>query len=501
MEIKIGRSATNDYVMDQSDVSKIHAVLHITDKEVSIRDLNSSNGTFVNNRRIEDTVLKPGDSVHIASHPLDWERLAHNIRQSKINDLQGNEKMLIGRDAKCQILFNWLDVSGMHACLSILPDGSMKLDDLNSTNGTFVNGKRITTCILSENDDVLISNKYPLDWKKYKKLDKKDAVEDVVDAENPNMAIVSKSKRSWILAVSLLVIGVLSVSAYFLFFRESREELFAKYKDSVVMIYNDYIYEAVIGGGEYVIPIIYDDNEFQLYDPDARNYMSCTGTGFFISDKGELITNRHVAEPWENPALKKALKEYIKDFLLYEQSKGRIKKDQLMKLMSDIEIGGRSLFMGIVLNDTHVSTKDDLIKCTVLKSAAQEDIDLSIIQTTNKTNPASVKNYFQLGKQGVDKNAYRNGTEVFSIGFPAGFSIGATNQGIKTTTQNGLITREADGINFGHNIPTIGGASGSPVFNAKGQLIGISYITMGDTSTFNLALLSKHALELYNKTN
>ena len=82
----------------------------------------------------------------------------------------------------------------MHACLSTLPDGSMMLDDLNSTNGTFVNGKRITTCILSENDDVLISNKYPLDWKKYKKLDKKDAVEDVVDAENPNMAIISKSK-------------------------------------------------------------------------------------------------------------------------------------------------------------------------------------------------------------------------------------------------------------------------------------------------------------------
>jgi len=48
-------------------VSRRHCQFEINDKEVVLTDLGSSNGTFVNGRRIvdEDVVLKPGDRITI----------------------------------------------------------------------------------------------------------------------------------------------------------------------------------------------------------------------------------------------------------------------------------------------------------------------------------------------------------------------------------------------------------------------------------------------------
>jgi len=48
-------------------VSRHHAEIVIERSAVTLRDLGASNGTFVNNRRIRETALQPGDQILIGS--------------------------------------------------------------------------------------------------------------------------------------------------------------------------------------------------------------------------------------------------------------------------------------------------------------------------------------------------------------------------------------------------------------------------------------------------
>lgn len=68
-QITIGRDAGNDVVIDSPAISRYHAQLERVGQRYRVRDLRSSNGTFVNGQRIEtETWLKPEDAVRIGSH-------------------------------------------------------------------------------------------------------------------------------------------------------------------------------------------------------------------------------------------------------------------------------------------------------------------------------------------------------------------------------------------------------------------------------------------------
>jgi EAL domain-containing protein (putative c-di-GMP-specific phosphodiesterase class I) len=63
----IGRSETADLQVGSSRVSREHAVLVHEEREYRVRDLGSTNGTFVNGQRIEEAVLHHGDLLVIAN--------------------------------------------------------------------------------------------------------------------------------------------------------------------------------------------------------------------------------------------------------------------------------------------------------------------------------------------------------------------------------------------------------------------------------------------------
>jgi pSer/pThr/pTyr-binding forkhead associated (FHA) protein len=62
---RIGRGSDNELVLDTKHVSRYHAVLLAGPVHTSIEDLNSTNGVFVNGKRIARQVLKDGDRVTI----------------------------------------------------------------------------------------------------------------------------------------------------------------------------------------------------------------------------------------------------------------------------------------------------------------------------------------------------------------------------------------------------------------------------------------------------
>lgn len=61
-----GRHASCDAQLPSSRVSRRHCCLAVSDGEVIVRDLGSHNGTWINGKRIEDGILRPGDTLGIA---------------------------------------------------------------------------------------------------------------------------------------------------------------------------------------------------------------------------------------------------------------------------------------------------------------------------------------------------------------------------------------------------------------------------------------------------
>ena len=56
---KLGRNPTNDFRVSDPSVSSFHAELFLENDIVRVRDLGSTNGTFIDDIRIEDGLLKP----------------------------------------------------------------------------------------------------------------------------------------------------------------------------------------------------------------------------------------------------------------------------------------------------------------------------------------------------------------------------------------------------------------------------------------------------------
>ncbi|MHB0963272.1 MAG: FHA domain-containing protein, partial [Gemmatimonadaceae bacterium] len=58
-----GRAVTSDLAIIDPTVSRHHADLVVGDSGVTVRDVGSSNGTFVNGVKIDESFAVPGDTV------------------------------------------------------------------------------------------------------------------------------------------------------------------------------------------------------------------------------------------------------------------------------------------------------------------------------------------------------------------------------------------------------------------------------------------------------
>ncbi len=79
----IGRAPRADFIVDAAMVSRVHCRLSATDTDrLELKDLRSTNGTFVNGRRVENARLAPGDLIRIGRIELAVSKESKGDRKS-----------------------------------------------------------------------------------------------------------------------------------------------------------------------------------------------------------------------------------------------------------------------------------------------------------------------------------------------------------------------------------------------------------------------------------
>jgi pSer/pThr/pTyr-binding forkhead associated (FHA) protein len=186
----IGRNRYCDIFLEDIAVHRKQASITWSDVGFILRDDHGGGDTFVNGSPVQEYLLGHGDRLQFGNTELIF--YAHEATQqfqqpsSRGRELYIGKKpepsvstiakidligmrglvqsfelqphMTIGRSRDCSIFLEDLAVTRIHATIRQLPDDSYELEDHRSATGTFVNGLRVTRCLLNEGDAIQIGS-------------------------------------------------------------------------------------------------------------------------------------------------------------------------------------------------------------------------------------------------------------------------------------------------------------------------------------------------------
>lgn len=78
---KFGRNPTNDYRISAPSVSSFHAEIQVEGDSIRVRDLGSTNGTFINGQPVQESALVPGDTLRLGEVEFTLEQVPVSPRQ------------------------------------------------------------------------------------------------------------------------------------------------------------------------------------------------------------------------------------------------------------------------------------------------------------------------------------------------------------------------------------------------------------------------------------
>ncbi|MGQ4599156.1 FHA domain-containing protein [Nocardia sp. R6R-6] len=200
---QVGRDPAADIVVTDPRVSSLHAVLERGSNGWEIEDAHSLNGTFFDGHRVERMLIDHDETFQLG-HAMDGEQLACSLETSAVAEPEtpgddGGDTMIVpdpgydlddeatvtkfgpggprrvsrssppaarpsavvrtisgtlrvGRAADNDVVVPDLMVSRHHAELQVIGAGRYRVVDLDSHNGTYVNGSRVEAAQLSESD-------------------------------------------------------------------------------------------------------------------------------------------------------------------------------------------------------------------------------------------------------------------------------------------------------------------------------------------------------------
>ena len=145
--VTLGRRSDNDVVVDETSVSRQHALVIATPNGFVLRDLNSTNGTFINRQRIApgELQLKHGDSIRLGG-----SKVAFLFRQEGV----ATQQITVDSPATGAIIIQEPDLQQAPEAQSQEPQPAGKEADLlrflESRKGTAVSREEIRGAVWPE---------------------------------------------------------------------------------------------------------------------------------------------------------------------------------------------------------------------------------------------------------------------------------------------------------------------------------------------------------------
>lgn len=530
--LKIGRDASCDIVLHSDKVSSLHAELTLMNSgDIMLEDKGSRNGTFIMNQAIKPgkpVNVRRGDAIRFADVELQWSQVPMPEDNSAYKAIYG-----IGSHFNNDIQISGGTVSRYHATIKIGKDNKVYIID-HSKNGTTVDGNKIPS-----NNPVRI-----------KKSSSVVCGGVPVNLRDPIVKWPSETWKTVALAAACLLVLV-GVGLGIWKALEGKadkvmddKELYARYSHSIVMLVGIYHYNVTVGDWteddfkryNEVCMQIYRINGEQLFITPQVNIDETTGglvlssgisskdlidkydkkgfyggTGFFISKNGQLITNLHVVKPWLDGNAREFLQdEFSKRLAKYAEfrstldlaQKGVIGKlfspSELNAYISKIKVEGELDYVALIPHG-QVYDPTNIIKCRVLSAGEDLKKDVALVQTMDGRLPTSdCTTVNVVDSMDVSDNALVVGEHIYTLGFPLLTSLQdqKAENGIQLLARGGNITQILNEYQFGFDAASFGGASGSPVFNNKGMLVGILNAGVQMTQGFNYGIKAKYIKEL-----
>jgi len=108
LPFRVGRSPGLELTLHSQAVSTEHAEIYVGEASLRVRDLNSTNGTFVNRRRITDGAIRDGDVLHFADFEFRLAREAESATRPRgtavLEDIPLPERFVGGTEELGELL-------------------------------------------------------------------------------------------------------------------------------------------------------------------------------------------------------------------------------------------------------------------------------------------------------------------------------------------------------------------------------------------------------------
>ena len=170
-----GSDSQCDILVEGGNIKPLHASIEVKGDQVVLINHGDDQVDVNGESVVTSSPLSPGDNFGVGSIQLElvdpkttykaqankakpdltskgWSLRALNSAMSE-NRYPLNGISVIGRSKECDISLSLVHLSRKHAQLTVTHAG-LEIKDLNSSNGTFVNGQKISTYMLKSGDEL-----------------------------------------------------------------------------------------------------------------------------------------------------------------------------------------------------------------------------------------------------------------------------------------------------------------------------------------------------------
>ncbi len=476
--ISIGSASSCGICIPSQYVSSYHAELILLDNgDIFLVDCNSTNGTFLEGKRLKPNVEVPvrrGDRIEFDNELLNWASVPTIPLPdpSKVKGMYG-----VGKHERNRYCIKGDTVSRFHATIKEMKNGKWYIQD-HSKNGTFINGNRIPS-----NQDI------PLKAKDSIICGSVQCPNPLADARQG----VSIPAWAWgvLAGVVVLALAVLGLSKMSFGHNTDpyRATVLVNQTFRIKVVFADDPVKSLLEVEDWYIPASGDQLATKRDDALVDGH---SGTAFFISKTGLLLTNKHVTnwiyadEKYHNGVTTsnlRTLAEFGRQCIYSEfmnPRKYELTAEQMMSfdrwLKSPFTLEIETVSFGIRYSGRTYSSLSEFDWAHLVSESSDDDADVALLRLNSLKTPEAC-DWFDM-KRMIKASDLKRDETYYTLGFPGGETFAtALNQNKYEPTSGMLHLVQSPGryTLFFQGDTSIGGQSGSPVYDKHHRLVGVLY--------------------------